>query len=113
MYFNRRLFGSRHPEIPVTIYDLMAVGSIRRPYHTLRTMKTLETAQTFLDGWRVDYNLFRPQDELDSKTPAQAAGMDAPFSSWEDVVRKARTIVENKAARARTSVAWRPGRDAS
>lgn len=98
---------SRHPKIPVTIYDLLAVGSIRRPYHTLRTMKTLKTAQTFLDGWRVDYNLFRPQDELGGKTPAQAAGMDSPFSSWEDVVRKARTIVKNKAARARISVVRR------
>ena len=104
---------SRHPKIPVTIYDFLTGGSIRRPYHTLRTMRTLSTAQTFLDGWRVDYNLFRPQDDLGGKTPAEAAGMDSPFSSWADVVRKARTIVENKTARARVSVSRRPRRDAT
>ena len=56
-------------------------------------MKSQGTAQDFLDGWRINYNLFRPQDELDGMTPALAAGIDAPFSDWEDVVRMAESIV--------------------
>ena len=53
----------------------------------LRKMKSQRTAQDFLDGWRIDYNLFRPQHELGGRTPAQAVGMDLPFSNWEDVAR--------------------------
>ena len=60
---------------------------------TLRKMKSQGTAQDFLDGWRINYNLFRPQDELDGMTPADAAGIDAPFLDWEDVVRMAESIV--------------------
>ena len=56
-------------------------------------MKSQRSAQNFLDGWRINYNLFRPQDELDGMTPAHAAGIDAPFSDWEDVVRMAESIV--------------------
>ena len=60
---------------------------------TLRKMKSQRSAQDFLDGWRINYNLFRPQDELGGMTPADAAGIDAPFFEWEDVVRMAESIV--------------------
>ena len=60
---------------------------------TLRKMKSQRTAQDFLDGWRINYNFFRPQDELGGMTPADAAGIDAPFLDWEDVVRMAESIV--------------------
>ena len=60
---------------------------------TLRKMKSQRSAQDFLDGWRINYNLFRPQDELGGMTPADAAGIDAPFFDWEDVVRMAESIV--------------------
>ena len=60
---------------------------------TLRKMKSQRTAQDFLDGWRINYNLFRPQDELGGMTPADAAGIDTPFLDWEDVVRMAESIV--------------------
>ena len=60
---------------------------------TLRKMKSQRSAQDFLDGWRINYNLFRPQDELGGMTPADAAGIDAPFLDWEDVVMMAELIV--------------------
>ncbi len=60
---------------------------------TLRKMKSQGTTQDFLDGWRINYNFFQPQDELGGMTPADAAGIDAPFFDWEDVVRMAESIV--------------------
>ena len=61
-------------------------ASMRQPDEMLCSVRTPETAQNFLDGWRVDYNLFRPHLGLGGRTPAQAAGMDVRFSSWQDVV---------------------------
>jgi hypothetical protein len=37
-------------------------------------------------GWRVDYNLFRPQPELGGLTPAKIANVSEGFESWEGVV---------------------------
>lgn len=39
-----------------------------------------------IDGWLAHYNLFRPHEGLGGKTPAEAAGIEAPFKSWKDVV---------------------------
>ena len=73
----------------------------REPLRVLKRMKTLANAQNFLDGWRIDYNLFRPHRGLDGRTPAQAAGMDVPFSSWQDVVRMADPLLTDPADRGR------------
>ena len=78
------------------IQYFLSSGSSRSPYDALRTMKTFPTAQTFLDGWRIDYNLFRPQDELDGGTPAKTVGMEVPFFSWEGVVKVAKSIPADK-----------------
>ena len=39
-----------------------------------------------VEGWRVDYNLFRPQIELAGITPAEAAGVTGRLGGWEGVV---------------------------
>ena len=93
------------------IHYFLSSGSSRWPYGALRTMKTFPTAQTFLDGWRIDYNLFRPQDELDGRTPASAVGMEVPFSSWEGVVRVAESIPADKSTSDRPTLPWRPRRE--
>ena len=93
------------------IQYFLSNGSSRWPYDALRTMKTFPTAQTFLDGWRIDYNLFRPQDELDGRTPASAVGMEVPFSSWEGVVRVAESIPADKPTSDRPTLPWRPRRE--
>lgn len=45
----------------------------------------------FIDGedrpQLVHYNFFRPHSAVGNKTPAEAAGADAPFKSWADVVK--------------------------
>ena len=48
-------------------------------------MKSRESGQNYLEGWALDYNLFRPHMGLKGRTPAQAAGMAVPFKNWKDV----------------------------
>ena len=67
-------------------------GTIRERDKVLRAMKTRETGQNYLDGWTVDYNVFRPHMGIEEKTPAQAAGMVVPFKDWRDVAEKVRPI---------------------
>ena len=64
----------------------------RRLEEMLRSMRTLKTAQNFLDGWRIDYNLFRHHEGLGGRTPAPAAGIEVPFSNWLDIVRMVEPI---------------------
>ena len=70
-------------------------GSIRERDKVLRSMKTRETGQNYLDGWAVDYNLFHPHLGLRDRTPAQVAGMAVPFKSWKDVAQKVTPIVKS------------------
>ena len=67
-------------------------GIIRERDKVLRAMKTRETGQNYLDGWSVDYNVFRPHIGLGERTPAQAAGMVVPFKDWLDVAEKVTPI---------------------
>ena len=61
-------------------------GTFRQRTKTLRGLDTRESGQLYLDGWTLDYNLFRKHESLKNRTPAQAARVDAPFDEWEDVV---------------------------
>ena len=67
-------------------------GSIRDRDKVLRAMKTRESGQNCLDGWAMDYNLFRPHMGLKGKTPAQKAGLDVPFTNWNDVAENVTPI---------------------
>ncbi len=64
-------------------------GTYRQRTKTLRGLDTRESGQLYLDGWTLNYNLFRKHDALGNKTPAQAAGLDVPFDEWQDVVEHA------------------------
>ena len=64
-------------------------GTFRQRTKTLRGLDTRESGQTYLDGWTLDYNLFRKHEGLRNRTPAQAARISAPFDEWEDVVEHA------------------------
>lgn len=94
---------SGHDYVLDEINKILPWGTSKRPYNTLRAMKGLISAQLFLDGWRIDYNLFQPREDIDDMTPAQAAGLDAPFANWEHVVSKAENIIASKALRERTA----------
>ena len=60
-------------------------GTMREREKVLRSLKTPRSGQTFLDGWRFDYNYLRPHLGLGKRTPARAAGIDYPLATWVDV----------------------------
>ena len=60
-------------------------GTIRDRDKTLRCLKSRETWQAYVDGLVTHYNYFRPHESLKGKRPAEAAGAELPFTSWEDV----------------------------
>ncbi len=68
-------------------------------------MANLRTAQTFLAGWRINYNPFRPQIEVDGKTSTPAARLHTPFADWEDVSRTAKSIATDRPERSNTAMA--------
>ena len=62
-------------------------GTFRQRAKTLRGLQNIETGQRYLDGWVIDYNLFRGHESLDDRTPGEVAKVNAPFREWEDVVK--------------------------
>lgn len=65
-------------------------GTLRGRTKTLRGMYSIETGQRYLDGWALNYNLFRPHLSLRSKAPVAKAKLAVPFKEWADVVKKRR-----------------------
>ena len=64
---------------------------LNEPVTALRRLQGISLGQRYLNGWVLTYNLFREQEPLRARTPANAAKLDPPFCSWEAVVeRKAR-----------------------
>ena len=62
-------------------------GTFRDREKTLRGLDSIENGQRYLDGWTLQYNLFRKHHGLDGGTPAEAARINAPFGEWADVVK--------------------------
>ena len=62
-------------------------GTYRDREKTLRGLDSIQSGQRYLDGWTLQYNLFRGHHSLDDRTPAEAANVDAPFREWADVVK--------------------------
>jgi len=44
-------------------------------------MQNRETAQLIMDGWLIDYDLFRPREILRGRTPAEVAGIRFTFDN--------------------------------
>ena len=51
----------------------------------MRGLKSVETAQLFLDGWLIHYNFFRPHSSLKGRTPAEMAGIKFHYRNWNDI----------------------------
>ena len=62
-------------------------GTYRDRIKTLRGLDSLETGQRYLDGWTLNYNLFRKHHSLRNQTPASRAKVKPPFAEWADVVK--------------------------
>ena len=63
--------------------------TIKHRQKTLRGLDNLESGQQYLDGWAINYNLFREHEGVNGKTPAEMAGVNPPFDDWDGVVRDA------------------------
>ena len=78
-------------------------GTYRNREKTLRGLGSIESGQRYLDGWTLQYNLFRQHHGLKGGTPGEAAKVNAPFSEWADVVRGGTvpkvTVVESESQR--------------
>ncbi len=75
-------------------------GTFRDRLKTLRQLDGIETGNHYLDGWMLNYNMFRKHEALDNRTPGEAAKVNPPFKEWADVV-KAEAAPRPKTARAR------------
>ena len=66
-------------------------GTIRARTKIMRDLKSLETAQTILNGFIIYYNYLRPHETLSSPhndvTPARKAHIDFPYKNWEQLIR--------------------------
>ena len=61
-------------------------GLFRQRTKTLRGFGSKEKGQLYLDGWTLDYTLFRDHESMDGEPPGQAAKVNPPFNEWTDVV---------------------------
>ena len=52
----------------------------RQRTKTLQGLGSMESAQRYLDGWTLTYNLFRDHESIDDKPPHQAAKVNPPFN---------------------------------
>lgn len=97
------VFGSETKHIqsePFTEADL-STNKIERWHSTLKTrteimrgLKSLESAQDFLDAWLVHYNYFRKHESLNDRTPGEVAGVKFPFKDWLDVIESQRVVIK-------------------
>ena len=62
-------------------------GTFRSRTKTLRGLEGIKSGQRYLDGWVLNYNLFRKHHSLDNKTPGEKAKVNPPFREWADVVK--------------------------
>ncbi len=66
-------------------------GTTRERNKVMRGLDTDESAETFVDGFRIYYNFIRPHMGLDNKTPAEAAGINLELNGgnrWLELIRK-------------------------
>ena len=62
-------------------------GTFRDRIKTLRGLDSIESGQRYLDGWGLNYNLFRDHHSLRNRTPGEVAKVEAPFTEWADVAK--------------------------
>ena len=64
-------------------------GTIRARSKVMHGLKSQRTAQLILDGWTIHYNYFRPHESLGrDRTPALAAGIEAPYENWLQIAHQ-------------------------
>jgi len=62
-------------------------GTLKDRTKVMRGLKKRDTAKTFLSGYLINYNFFKPHSALENKTPAQVAEVKFPYQNWTEVVK--------------------------
>ena len=62
-------------------------GTFRDRTKTMRGLQGRASGQRYLDGFVLDYNLFRKHEALGGQTPGEVAQVNAPYGEWADVTR--------------------------
>lgn len=60
-------------------------GTIKDRTKVMRAFRDIETLHQFMDGYLVFFNYFKPNEALNGKTPAEAAGVDYQVKNWKDL----------------------------
>ena len=61
-------------------------GTIKDRTKVMRALRNRTTLKTFMDGWLVYYNFYRPHMSLGGKRPAEEAGLKYDSKCWADLV---------------------------
>jgi len=69
-------------------------GTLKERTKVMRGLKSIDTANQFIDGYIAYYNYMRPHETLDGKTPAEEAKIDYPYKTWADVIRFAHPQIQ-------------------
>lgn len=69
-------------------------GTLKERTKVLRGLKSVETANKFLDGFLVWYNYLRPHESLQGRTPAEEAKINYDCKTWVDVIRTAKPHIQ-------------------
>ena len=67
--------------------DRLNLAVQRRSAIAHRVTARSPVRRILMTGWQVHHNLFRADEYLGGKTPAEVASAHSPFKNWEDVVR--------------------------
>lgn len=63
-------------------------GTLKDRTKVMRGLKDIASARLITEGWLLHYNYLRPHEALKGKTPAEAAGVEYPYRSWQEIVAK-------------------------
>ena len=69
-------------------------GTLKDRTKSLRGLKSVETANKFLDGFVSWYNYMRPHESLNGKTPAEKAKVQYTVKAWADVIRTSKPQIQ-------------------
>lgn len=62
-------------------------STLKQRTKVMRGLKNFQSALDFLDAWLVHYNYLRPHTSLRDHTPAEASGIEYPYSNWADITK--------------------------
>jgi transposase-like protein len=62
-------------------------GTLKARTKVMRALKNKDSCERFTQGWLFHYNFIRPHMSLGDKTPASVAGIELPYSNWNEFIR--------------------------